>query len=177
MAGPGKEPLRFATEATFRQGFSRRERSGGDYQREALAFRLGDEEYALDILRIREIIKLRPITEVPRAPSYILGIISVRGQVIPVLDLRVRLRLLARPLGKEARILIVTRGDETYGLIVDAVRQVVRMRDEEVEPPPPMLGGAEAEFIAGIGRPRGDRMLILLQLDTVLSTTQQRRAT
>jgi purine-binding chemotaxis protein CheW len=164
--------MKLATEATFRQGFSRRERTGGDYQREALAFRLGDEEYALDILRIREIIKLRPITEVPRAPAYILGIISVRGQVIPVIDLRVRLRLPVRPFGKTARVLIVTRGEEIYGLMVDAVRQVVRMRDEDVEPPPPMIGGGEAEFafISGIGRPRGDRMLILLHLDAVLST-------
>lgn len=174
MAGSHK-PLVLATEATFRQGFSRRERAGGDYQREGLAFRLGDEEYALDILRIREIIKLRPITEVPRAPSWIPGIISVRGQVIPVIDLRMRLRLPARPLTKSARILIVTRLDEIYGLIVDAVRQVVRMRDEDVEPPPPMLGGPESELISGIGRPRGDRMLILLNLDAVLGMQAPRR--
>jgi purine-binding chemotaxis protein CheW len=106
---------------------------------------------------------------VPRAPSFVPGIISVRGQVIPVLDLRLRLRLAQRPLTKEARILIVTRDSEPFGLIVDGVQQVVRMRDEDVEPPPQMLGGQESEFIGGIGRPRGERMLILLNLDAVVS--------
>jgi purine-binding chemotaxis protein CheW len=157
-----------ATEETYHHGYTRRDRSG-EYQREILAFGLGDEEYGLDIQRIREIIKMREITELPRAPGFLLGIISVRGQVIPVVDLRLRLRLPVRPLGRDARILIVTRDGEAYGLCVDAVRQVVRMREEDVEPPPAMLGGAEAEFIAGIGRPRSDRMLILLHLDAVLS--------
>ena len=157
-----------ATEETYHHGYTRRDR-GADYQREILAFRLGEEEYGIDIQRIREIIKMREITEVPRAPAFLVGIISVRGQVIPVVDLSRRLRLPAHALTKDARILIVTREGEAYGLCVDAVHQVVRMREEEVEPPPAMLGGAESEFIAGIGRPRADRMLILLHLDAVLA--------
>jgi purine-binding chemotaxis protein CheW len=158
----------FATDETYHHGYTRRDRAQ-EYQKEVLAFRLGDEEYGLDILRIREIIKTRPTTEVPRAPKFVLGIISVRGQVIPVIDLRLRLRLSPSPLTKDARVLIVTRDGEAHGLLVDQVRQVVRMRDEEVEPPPQMLGGGESEFISGIGRPRTDRMLILLHLDAVLA--------
>jgi purine-binding chemotaxis protein CheW len=170
---PSDRSLRFATEENYHHGYARRDR-GTDYQREVLAFRLGTEEYALDILRIREIIKMRPVTEVPRAPVFVVGIISVRGQVIPVVDLRTRLHVTAIPAeavrrGKEARILIVTREGDAFGLIVDAVHQVVRMRDEDVEPPPQVLGGADAEFIAGIGRPRADRMLILLALDAVVN--------
>lgn len=160
-------PKGFATEETWYQ--AQRRGRAQEWQREVLAVRLATEEYAVDILRIREILKLRPITEVPRAPAFIPGIIAVRGQVIPVMDLRLRIHLPAGPLGKDARILIV-RGKEgdVHGLIVDAVRQVVRMRDEDVEPPPAMIGGAGAEFIGGIGRPRPDRMLILLDLDAVL---------
>jgi purine-binding chemotaxis protein CheW len=161
--------LAFATEETYHHGYNKRDRQTA-YQHEVLAFSLGGEEYALDILRIREIIKLRPITEVPRAPSFILGIISVRGQVLPVMDLRLRLRLPARPPTPAARILIATRDGEAQGLLVDQVRQVVRMRDEEVEPPPPMLVGAEGgECIGGVGRPFPGTMLILLALDAVLS--------
>jgi purine-binding chemotaxis protein CheW len=160
--------MAFATEETYHHGYTRRDRAA-EYSKEVLAFGLGTEEYGLDILRIREIIKTRPVTEVPRAPGFVTGIISVRGQVIPVIDLRLRLHMPAKPLGKDARILIVTREGEAHGLVVDQVRQVVRMRDDEIEPPPPMLGGSESEFIMGIGRPRSDRMLILLALDSVLT--------
>jgi purine-binding chemotaxis protein CheW len=159
-----------ATEETYHHGYTRRERAA-EYQKEVLAFNLGPEEYALDIQRIREIIKTRPVTEVPRAPGFVMGIISVRGQVIPVMDLRLRLKLPAAPPGREARVLIVTRDGEAHGLLVDRVRQVVRMRDEEIEPPPPMLGTGEAEFLFGIGRPREDRMIIVLNADAVLAYT------
>jgi purine-binding chemotaxis protein CheW len=161
-----------ATEESYHHGYARRDRQQ-DYQKEVLAFALGDEEYGLDILRIREIIKLRPMTEVPRAPVFVPGIISVRGQVIPVFDLRMRLHLKPRKEAapvKEARILIAIKDQEPYGLIVDKVHQVVRMRDEDIEPPPAMIGGSDSEFIEGIGRPRGgDRMLILLNLETVVT--------
>jgi len=162
--------LPFATEATY-HAYRRAEGRAGGWQHEVLAFGIGEEEYAVDIRRIREIIKLRVATEVPRAPSFILGIISVRGTIVPLIDLRQRLRLDPPlwPPGREARILIVTRAGESFGLFVDDVRQVVRMRDSDVEPPPPMLRGGESEFISGIGRPYGDRLLILLDLDAVLT--------
>jgi purine-binding chemotaxis protein CheW len=166
---PRGRPL--ATEENYHHGYARRDRQQ-DYQKEVLAFGLGDEEYGLDILRIREIIKVRPMTEVPRAPAFVPGIISVRGQVIPVFDLRMRLKLKPRTnaLAKEARILIAIKDQDPYGLIVDVVHQVVRMRDEDIEPPPQMIGAADSEFIEGIGRPRGsDRMLILLNLETVVT--------
>jgi purine-binding chemotaxis protein CheW len=88
--------------------------------------------------------------------------------IVPLLDLRLRLGLPARPSGRSARILIVSREDEPYGLLVDEVYQVERIAPEAVEPPPAMIGGAEGEFIAGIGRPEG-RLVILLDLEAVLS--------
>jgi purine-binding chemotaxis protein CheW len=136
--------------------------------RDFLSVSVGDEEYGVDIQRIREIIKVRAATEVPRAPNFVLGVISVRGRVLPVIDLRLRLRLAPSPSPPRApRILVVSKEDEQLGLQVDEVRHVVRLSDEEIEPPPPMLGGAEADFVAGIGRPQ-DRLVILLHLDQIL---------
>jgi purine-binding chemotaxis protein CheW len=164
-----------ATEDVYRRGLDeRREQSGG---RRFLTFLLGREEYALDILRISEIIKVRPITEVPRAPGFIPGIISVRGTIVPVIDLRKRLRHPAPEPGPGARILIVRRDGEPYGLLVDEVVHVVRLHADDIEPPPPVAGAGEAECVAGIGRPpsimmpgtAGSRMLIILNLDSVLT--------
>ncbi len=170
----GEARTSFATVETWHAGArreSRRRDRQGDFPHELLAFRLGSEEYGLDILRIHEILKLRPVTEVPRAPAFVPGVIAVRGLVIAVLDLRLRLRLPAAPPTRESRILIVARGDERFGLIVDGVHQVVRLRDEDIEPPPRTLGAHEAELLAGIGRPRPERMIILLELDAVLAFT------
>jgi chemotaxis signal transduction protein len=171
-------------------------------QRDVLTFAISDEEYAIGIEHIREIIKYRPITEVPRVPAFVAGIIAVRGLVMPVLDLRMRLRLRAAPLAQKARILIISRpavqgellGDEErerFGLIVDRVNEVVRIHEQDIEPPT-VLSGHESDFIEGIGRLRQEeedlprapspkatgpgmisaepqRIIILLELARVLS--------
>lgn len=155
---------RFATEDLW----LRRAKAPIVPQRDFLAFLVGEEEYAVDILRIREIIKVRPITEVPHVPPFVIGVIAVRGVVVPLLDLHRRLRLPSSGLARSARFLIVeTAEEEMFGLLVDEVRQVVRLGEAEIEPPPPMFAGGEADFLAGIGRPKG-RMVILLNLDQVL---------
>jgi purine-binding chemotaxis protein CheW len=162
--------LPFATEETWH----RRSREK-PYQREVLSFLLDDEEYGIDIHRLREIIRTRPITEVPRAPASILGVISVRGEVLPVIDLRMRLRRPRGAPGRGSRVLVVTRDGEAFGLLVDAVRQVDRLREDEIEPTPALLGASDSDYIAGIARPRDGRMVILLELDVVLGIA--RRAT
>lgn len=158
----------FATEETYllRQDDRRKHERRG-----VLTFVAGGEVYGVDILSIREIIKLREITEVPRAPRFLLGVVTVRGLVLPVVDLRLRLRLDAPPLGRNARILVVMHKNERYGLLVDEVRGVVRFSDAQIEPPPPSLAPSEAPFLTGIGRyPEGgeERMVILLSLEAVL---------
>jgi purine-binding chemotaxis protein CheW len=160
--------LVFATEETYlRRADDRRAQS----RRGILTVGIGGEVYGVDILSIREITKLREITEVPRAPRYLLGVVTVRGLVLPVVDLRLRLRLPVAPLSRAGRILIVMHKNERFGLLVDDVRGVVRFADNEIEPPPPSLAPVEAPFLAGIGRYSVDdeeRMVILLSLDAVL---------
>jgi len=160
--------ISFTTEETYlRRHDERRTRE----RRGILSFAAGNEVYGIEILSIREIIKLREITEVPRAPRFLLGVVTVRGLVLPVVDLRLRLRLDAPPLGRNARILVVMHKNERYGLLVDEVRGVVRFSDAQIEPPPPSLAPSEAPFLTGIGRyPEGgeERMVILLSLEAVL---------
>lgn len=132
-------------------------------QHDVLTFDVADEEYGLGIEHIREISKFKPITEVPRVPGFVSGIILVRGQVVPVLDLRMRLRLSAVTPSGKSRILVVSRPvaadseaipedeREQFGLIVDRVNHVVRINDVEIEPPT-VLAGHESEFVAGLSR-------------------------
>jgi purine-binding chemotaxis protein CheW len=135
---------------------------------EWLTFLLGGEEYAVAIGQLREILKAPAITEVPRAPSHVLGVIMVRGEVIAVFDPRRRLGLPAASPSRQSRVLVCDAGTGRRGLLVDAVSQVVRLAPSQVEPKPTGIGGAGADFIDGIGRD-GDRMFILLDLAEVLA--------
>jgi len=121
--------------------------------REFLAFELGSENYALPLASVREILKPPPVTGVPRAPRDVLGIISVRGRITTVIDLRRRLNLEERPLSKASRILLVDREDEIIGVLVDRVHQVYRLEPEEVEYSN-VMGSDASDHFMGIGRPR-----------------------
>ena len=159
----------FATEETYLRAVDSRDQRP---TRAVLTFSVGGESYGLDILSIREIIKVREVTEVPRVPRFLIGVISVRGVVLPVVDLRLRLRLAAAPPTRAARILVTTKDGEPFGLLVDAVAGVVRLAESEIEPPPSTLGPSEGAFLAGIGRHRAgrrERMVILLNLSQVLA--------
>ncbi len=138
-------------------------------QLELMSFDLASEAYAVRLTHIQQIIKMREITSVPRAPEYVLGIISLRGVIIPVFDLRLRLGLPLRDISRQTRIIVLSDDLMSIGLMVDRVRQVVRIADSAVEPPPPILSGGESEYLEGIGR-RGKRMLILLDLHKVLGS-------
>ena len=124
--------------------------------REYLAFRLAGELYALPLGAIREILKPPPITPVPRTAHHILGILSVRGRVTTVVDLRRRLRLGEQDTDKHTRVLLVDSGTEVMGLLVDRVLQVYRLAPDEVELSG-VVGGDISEFVFGIGRPRTTR--------------------
>lgn len=142
------------------------EHDGEDFQ-ELLCFRVADEKYAVNIMEIKEIIKPREVTEVPRVPPYVSGVLSLRGIIIPVFNMRKRLgHAVAKDSGKE-RIIVMKKGEEFCGVMVDEVIQVVRISPATIEPPPAVLDGMDRDFVGGIGRFDG-QMLILLNLDKVL---------
>jgi purine-binding chemotaxis protein CheW len=138
--------------------------------REYITFLLGGEEYGVAIERVREILRLPAITEVPRAPAHVLGVVTLRGEVVAVIDPRRRLALAPAEPGPGARIVVCESALGPVGLLVDAVAQVVRLPPGAIEPRPPGVGGAAAEAIAGIGR-EADRLVILLHLDVLLGTS------
>lgn len=138
--------------------------------REFLAFVLAGEVYGVELTRIREILSPPPITEVPRAPSQIIGVCSVRGLLVTVVDLRRRLKLEERPTTRRARILLAEAPHgEVIGLFVDEVRQVMRLAETEIELASSVLGGDVSEHVVGISRPSG-QLVILLDLKSIVSS-------
>lgn len=143
---------------------------------EFLTFLLGEEEYAVAIGRVREVVRAPPITEVPRAPAHILGVVTVRGEVVAVLDPRRRLGLApAQPAEGEGKVVIVDAGEGPCGLHVDRVASVVRLRPGSIEPCPQGIAGQRGEYLAGIGR-EGDRLFTVLDLPALLRRAPARSA-
>ncbi len=133
-----------------------------------LAFVLGRETYAVPIANVAEILRPPPITEVPRAPSIVRGVISVRGKLVTVIDLRRRFHLPETAFDNKTRVLLADAGTgEQVGLLVDEVEQVWRLSHEEIEPAN-VLGSEPAPHIAGVGRPAEGVLLILLDLRPIL---------
>ena len=133
-----------------------------------LTFVLGDEEYALDISQISEIIRVRELTDVPRAPEFVIGIMSLRGVVVPVFDLRCRLNLGKVDMSADSRIIVCQSGEVQAGLLVDKVNEVIKINAQKIEPPPGVLCDEGRDTILGLGRHQG-RLIILLQMERILT--------
>lgn len=137
-----------------------------------VSFHLGEEEFAVDILNIQGINRMMPITRVPNTPLFVEGIINLRGQVIPVVNLRKRLNFEEREPDKDTRIIVVEIEKRVIGFVVDNVNEVLRINSSITEPPPPMVSGIDADYITAVGK-LDDRLLILLDLAKVLSSEER----
>jgi purine-binding chemotaxis protein CheW len=151
--------------------------AGGSGHRQAhqdlmqlVSFDVGGEEFGLEILRVQEIIRIQQLTRVPNSPSFVDGVINLRGKVIPIVALRKCLGLEDRPHDKQTRIVVVEVNGTVLGFIVDSVSEVLRIPVETIEPPP-RLGKVEREYVSGVGK-LNDRLLILLDLDRLMSDTE-----
>lgn len=135
-------------------------------QLEFLCFRVSDEVYGINIMDIKEIIKPREVTEVPRAPLFVPGVLSLRGTIIPIIDMRVRLGLTQKePTGKE-RIVVIKNSNSFSGLLVDEVIKVVQIQPDDVETAPAILDGIDRDFVSGLGR-SDRRLIIILNLENI----------
>lgn len=133
-----------------------------------VTFTLGEEEYAVDILKVQEINRMKEITKIPNAPYYVEGVINLRGKVIPVVSLRKFFGLPEEEDRTKQKIMIMDIQGTTIGLIVDTVSEVLRISSDIVEPPPSMTYSVNSEFIWGIAKLE-DRLIILLDMDRLIS--------
>jgi purine-binding chemotaxis protein CheW len=139
-------------------------RSAGKY----LTLFLGHEEYGIDVTKVQEIIRMLPITRVPRAPSFIRGVVNLRGRIVPVLELRARLGMDPVEEVRETCIVVVRSADLTMGIIVDQVRDVLDIQAAEMHDVPDFGVSVDTTYLSGLAR-REQRVVLLLEVDRVLT--------
>ncbi|MDK2816830.1 MAG: purine-binding chemotaxis protein CheW [Moorella sp. (in: firmicutes)] len=139
-----------------------------------VVFQLASETYGVDINHVQEIIRMQSITQIPRTPAFIEGVINLRGRIIPVIDLHKRFDLPRADITNNTRIMVVELGRVTVGMIVDSVSEVLRLPATSIEPPPPMISGIDVAYLKGVGK-WNERLIILLDLERVLRESEQRQ--
>ncbi len=133
--------------------------------------RIGGEEFAVDVLSVQEINRLVEVTRVPKTPTYVEGVINLRGRIIPVLDLRRRFGLMSVKQTSQTRVVVVSLQTRLVGLVVDSVVEVLNLPKNAIEPPPSVGSATGAEYTLGVGRME-NRLLILLDLGRLLQVKQ-----
>lgn len=135
-----------------------------------VGFTVGSEEFCVDILKVQEIIRMVEITVMPNAPDYVEGVINLRGKIIPIIDFRKRMHLpYAEHINEQnRRIVVVSFGKVTVGLVVDKVSHVMKLNSDQISPTPDVVKGFDSECLMGVGR-SGDRLLVLLDLEKMFS--------
>jgi purine-binding chemotaxis protein CheW len=142
-----------------------------DEEEQLVCFRLAQEEYAISIMKVQEIIRVGQITALPSAPVHISGIINLRGRVLPVIDMRVLFSMATSERTEQNRIVVVDIAGKTTGLIVDSVSEVLRVAKSQIEPPPTLITGSETHYIDGVAKLQdGKRLITLIHADSILSS-------
>lgn len=136
-------------------------------EKQIVIFELGSEKFGVEIACVEGIVKLQEITRVPNSPDFVEGITSLRGSVLPVMDLGKRFGMEAIKRSGECRIVVILFGSQKIGLIVSSVSEVVTIDDSIIEPPPPLVSSINTEYISGIAR-FDQKLVILLDLENVL---------
>jgi len=156
------------------EGLTAVQRAREDMLLQLVSFKLGEEEFGVDILKVQEINPMVEITKVPRSPSFVEGVVNLRGRVIPVIGMRKRFGLPVKAYDKDTRIMVADIGGQMLGFVVDEVSEVLRISDKAIEPPPSLVAGVDAEYLKGVVKLE-DRLLILLDLDRVFNTKQKEK--
>ncbi len=142
-----------------------------DREGKFLTFELGEEEYGVEILTVREIIGVMSITTVPQTPAYMKGVINLRGKVIPVIDLRLKFSMSEAEHTQETCVIVVEVQNALIGIVVDSVSEVLEIKSEEIEAAPSFGQAIDTKFILGLGKAKG-KIIILLGIEKVLSSEE-----
>jgi purine-binding chemotaxis protein CheW len=134
-------------------------------------FTVGGDEYAVEIQKVREVINFREITQLPKAPSFVKGIINLRGEVIPVIDLREKFGLSHEGYSPLTNVVIVEIGRKAVGVVVDSVRHVIRVAPSDLAPSPPFIGGLSGRYVNGVAK-LGERLIVVLDMEKILTVPE-----
>ncbi|WP_211745925.1 chemotaxis protein CheW [Paenibacillus sp. Marseille-Q4541] len=137
-----------------------------------IVFKLGTEEYGIEVERVQTIERMLPVTRVPKTYSFVKGVVNLRGVVIPVIDLRGRFSLPESEYTDQTRIIIVSVSDMQVGFIVDSANDVVDINESNIENPPEIVGGIKAKYLRGVAKLGEERLLIMLNLHEVLNKSE-----
>jgi len=132
-------------------------------------FKIGDEIFGIGIERVVEILKAQKIFTIPGLPEFLSGVMSVRGNIVPVIDLRRRFGI--KPSGNKERIIIVRYGQEKISFLVDDIKEILSLSPEEIRTPPSIFKGFKTEYLTGLGK-HGERIIILLNIDSLLTSEE-----
>jgi len=143
---------------------------------EVLSFRLGKEEYGISILKVQEIRGYDAVTRIANAPAFLKGVINLRGQIVPIVDMRIRFALGQAEYDAFTVVIILNIGRQVIGMVVDSVSDVVTLAPEQVRPAPSIGGGIDADHLLGLGTV-GERMLILLDIERLMASPDMGLAT
>ncbi|MEJ5361821.1 MAG: chemotaxis protein CheW [Spirochaetota bacterium] len=135
-----------------------------------VCFNIGKEEYGIEILKVQEILKLPAVTPLPKSADYIMGVIDLRGKVIPIIDLGVRFGISEKG-AKNKRAIVVDIKGKRIGLAIDQVSHVIKLEHKDIEPPPPIVKGISGKFIVGIGKVE-NKFVIILDIDQIFSSEE-----
>ncbi|MBN1301020.1 MAG: purine-binding chemotaxis protein CheW [Melioribacteraceae bacterium] len=136
-----------------------------------VTFKINCEEFGIDIFKVREINKMMQITKVPNAPYYVEGVVNLRGKVIPVIDLRLRLGMERKEYNNQTRIVVAELADKHLGFVVDEVNEVLRIPEEIIETPPEIVSGIDSDYITAVAKLE-ERLLILLDINKLVNIEQ-----
>lgn len=139
-----------------------------DATSQLVSFRLANEEYAVHITHVQEIILIGPLTEMPQVPEYVRGLVNLRGHVIPIVDLRIRFALPVHESTEHSRIIVLNVDGKTIGIVVDAVDEVLRIHADQIEPAPTGLMGLGQQYVSGLVKFE-QKLLILLNIERILA--------
>lgn len=137
-----------------------------------VVFKLADEEYGIEVDKVKTIERMMPITRVPKTYAFIKGVINLRGVVVPVMNLGSRFGLPESEINDQTRIIIVNSHDMEVGFIVDAASDVIDIHSDSIEAPPEVVGGIQAKYLRGVAKISDQRLLIMLNLAEVLNRNE-----
>ncbi|KXG77177.1 chemotaxis protein CheW [Thermotalea metallivorans] len=143
-------------------------------EKQYVIFKLGNEEYGVDIMNVKEISEYKPSVKVPNTPKFVDGIINLRGDITPIINLKKRFNLEETEINSDTRIIVIHVKNRQVGFVVDEASQVLRLSEENIEQAPELIAGVDKKYITGVGKLK-DRIVLLLNLEEVLSDDEKEK--